>query len=280
MANKEIVATTPPAVQSWTPEQVELIKKTVANGASNDELALFLQVAKRSGLDPFTRQIHFVKRGDRATIQTGIDGYRAIAERTGTLAGIEDALYDSEDAPVPKKATVTVYKLVAGTRVGFTASARWNEYAPIYGGKLSPMWQKMPYLMLAKCAEALALRKAFPNDLSGLYTNEEMQQAERATYDTTPVADDLEIISTGDDTGEERERSAATSKPAVAGWEKGIPEKRAVIKKLLDQQSLVPLKSKDDYQDACLTITELELTPANYDAVIAKLTELQHEQSD
>src|SRR5215207_8377898 len=108
MANKEIVAATPPAVQAWTPEQIDLIKKTVANGASDNELALFLQVAKRSGLDPFTRQVHFVKRGDRATIQTGIDGYRAIAERTGTLAGIEDAVYDSEDAPFPKKAAVTV----------------------------------------------------------------------------------------------------------------------------------------------------------------------------
>ncbi|MDE2104800.1 MAG: phage recombination protein Bet, partial [Patescibacteria group bacterium] len=164
-------------IEGMTPDKVELIKNTVAKGATDNELSLFLTVAKRSGLDPFTKQIHFVKRGDTGTIQTGIDGYRAIAEHTGTLAGIDDATFDSEENQYPKKASVTVYRLIGGQRVPFTASARWSEYAPIYNGQLGKMWQKMPYLMLAKCAEALALRKAFPNDLSNLYTNEEMQQA-------------------------------------------------------------------------------------------------------
>jgi phage recombination protein Bet len=160
----------------YTEQQVNLIRNTVARGATEDELKLFLYTAARTGLDPITHQIHFVKRGRDMTIQTGIDGYRAIAERKGDLAGIEDAIYDTEDAEHPGKATVTVWRLVDGHRVSFTASARWNEYAP--QGAQSFMWNKMPYLMLAKCAEALALRKAFPNDLSGLYTDEEMQQAD------------------------------------------------------------------------------------------------------
>lgn len=164
----------------YTDAQLELIKSTVAKGATNDELKLFLYTASRSGLDPLAKQIHFVKRGGQATIQTGIDGYRAIAERKGDLAGIDDAIYDSEDGKQPKKASVTVYRLVNGQRVSFTASARWSEYAP--QGTQAFMWNKMPYLMLAKCAEALALRKAFPNDLSGLYTNEEMEQADNKTY--------------------------------------------------------------------------------------------------
>lgn len=133
-----------------------------------------MAVAKKSGLDPFTRQIHFVKRGGVGTIQTGIDGYRAIAERSGTLAGIDDAVYDDEISDHPQKASVTVYKLQGGVKTSFTASARWSEY----NQATSPIWKKMPYLMLGKCAEALALRKAFPNDLSGLYTNEEMAQAD------------------------------------------------------------------------------------------------------
>lgn len=161
----------------WTQAQVDLIKATVAKGATNDELKLFLYTAARTGLDPLTKQIHFVKRKESITIQTGIDGYRAIAERTKELAGIDDAVFDSEDNPQPKKATVTVYRIVNGQRMAFSASARWTEYFPKPPNDF--MWKKMPYLMLAKCAEALALRKAFPNDLSGLYTNEEMQQADK-----------------------------------------------------------------------------------------------------
>jgi phage recombination protein Bet len=159
----------------YSQEQIDLIKSTVAKGATNDEFKLFMVVAARSGLDPFTKQIHFVKRGDLGTIQTGIDGYRAIAERTKTLAGIDDAIYNTESEPHPNKATVTVYRLIDGQRIAFTASARWSEYVPQAGQDF--MWKKMPYLMLGKVAEALALRKAFPNDLSGLYTHEEMAQA-------------------------------------------------------------------------------------------------------
>lgn len=164
------------AKTSWTPEQLKLITNTVAKGSTPDELQLFLYTAKRTGLDPLTKQIHFVKRGGQMTVQTGIDGYRAIAERTGQLAGIDDAIFDTEKEVHPNKATVTVWRMVGGQRVSFTATARWREYAPV--GSQAFMWNKMPYLMLSKCAEALALRKAFPNDLTGIYTYEEMHQAD------------------------------------------------------------------------------------------------------
>jgi phage recombination protein Bet len=154
-------------------QQLELLQNTVAQGATREELKLFLLIAHRARLDPFTRQIHFVKRGASATIQTGIDGYRAIAERSGTLAGIDDAVYDTDIEPHPNKASVTIYRMVDGTRVPFTASARWQEYIPARGQDF--MWRKMPYFMLGKVAEALALRKAFPNDLSGIYIHEELQ---------------------------------------------------------------------------------------------------------
>ena len=194
---------------------IELIKRTIAKDATDDELKLFLYTAQRTGLDPLTRQIHFVKRDSKKknldtgvwetvsqmTVQTGIDGYRAIAERSNTLAGIDDAIFDSEDKEHPAKATVTVHRILNGVRCPFTATARWSEYAQIYekdeyidnrktGKKITttgPMWKKMPYLMLAKCAEALALRKAFPNDLSGIYTNEEMQQADNQVVATEHV---------------------------------------------------------------------------------------------
>jgi phage recombination protein Bet len=165
----------PPQPQAFTPDQVELIKKTVAVGATDDELQLFMYVAKKTGLDPFTRQIYAIKRQGKMGIQTGIDGYRVVADRTGLLAGISDPSHtEAENAKYPLTATVTVKKLLPnGAVADFTATARWSEYNA--GG---PMWAKMPYLMLGKCAEALALRKAFPADLSGVYTTEEMAQAD------------------------------------------------------------------------------------------------------
>jgi phage recombination protein Bet len=176
----------------WDREQIDLIKATVAKGTTDDELRLFLYVCKRTGLDPLTRQIHAIKRWSKAenretmAIQTGIDGYRLTAARTQQHAGTDDATYDTEDGDAPGKATVTVWRFSHGQRVPFTASARWSEYAQ----ENSPMWRRMPYLMLAKCAEALALRKAFPAELSGLYTHEEMMQADTApdqpTLRTTP----------------------------------------------------------------------------------------------
>lgn len=176
-----------------TRPQLELIKRTVAKGATDDELRLFIQVCKGANLNPFLRQVHLVKRWDSKTgqevgaIQVGIDGFRAVAESSGQYAGNDDPNFEGEDEitydskiqkgiklTVPKKATVTVYKLLEGQRYGFTATARWSEYYP--GAKMGFQWHIRPYLMLGKCAEALALRKAFPKLLSGMYAAEEMDR--------------------------------------------------------------------------------------------------------
>jgi len=198
---------------SWTHEQVELIKRTIAVNATHDELQLFLYQAKRTGLDPLSRQIHFVKRKDKGTIQTAIDGYRLIADRTGKYAGSDDYLFDEgipqylhmigKDGKAPVTATVTVYKMCDGSKVAFTATAGWSEYFP--GEAQGFMWKKMPYLMIGKCAEALALRKAFPAELSGIYTNEEMQQADAVpatAHASTPVSQEWHVPNYGPDAGQ------------------------------------------------------------------------------
>ena len=177
----EAITTKPPELSR---EQIELVKSTVAKGATDEELKLFLYVCKIRGLDPLARQIHAIKRysGDelQLTIQTGIDGYRVIAERTGSYAGNDDPVFGPEVQEPwgkrPEWATATIWKMVGGQRYAFAATARWAEYFPSHE-KSQFFWKKMPYGQLAKCAEALALRKAFPNDLSGVYTDEEMQQA-------------------------------------------------------------------------------------------------------
>jgi phage recombination protein Bet len=159
---------------TFSNEQVGLIKRTLCAGATNDEMEMFLGQCQRTGLDPFAKQIYLVKRQNKMCIQTGIDGFRLIAERSGQYAGNDDPVFDDEDSP--KKATVTVHKIINGIRCPFTASARWSQYYP--GDAQGFMWKKMPHVMLGKCAEALALRKAFPQELSGLYTTEEMSQAD------------------------------------------------------------------------------------------------------
>lgn len=190
---------------TWTAEKTKLLKDILAHKITDDELRLFKYVCKKTGLDPFMRQIHIVKRWDAsrnrevATFQTGIDGYRVIAERSCEYAGSDKPVFvyltkkgveklKSQDLPVPQvnlqSAAVTVYRIVQGQRVGFTATAYWDEYAQYgHNGELTRFWSRMPRAQLAKCAEALALRKAFPANLSGLYTNEEMQQAENPVRD-------------------------------------------------------------------------------------------------
>jgi len=157
-----------------TPAQEDLSKSQIAVGATDDELKLFLHVADKSGLDPLSRQIYFIKRSGKMTIQTGIDGFRAVADRTGQYVGSSDPVFE-DNGKIPAKATVTVNKVVGGIVGNFTATARWEEYYP--GKSQGFMWDKMPHTMLGKCAEALALRKAFPAQLSGLYTGDEMDQA-------------------------------------------------------------------------------------------------------
>ena len=160
--------------ENITPDQVDLIKSQIAVGATDDELKLFLHVADKSGLDPLSKQIYFIKRSGKMTIQTAIDGFRSIADRTGQYISSEEPVFE-EIGNNPVKATVTVGKIVQGVEGKFTASARWSEYYP--GKSQGFMWDKMPHTMLGKCAEALALRKAFPSQLSGLYTGDEMAQA-------------------------------------------------------------------------------------------------------
>lgn len=175
---------------NFTRDQVDLIKSTVAKGTTDNELALFLYAAKRTGLDPLVRQIHAVKRGGQMAIQTGIDGYRLIADRTGRYAPGKVTWEFDGDKIV--SATATVKKLVGETWHEIEATAYFDEYKVDVG----PMWKKMPKLMIAKCAEALAIRRAFPSEVSGVYTNEEMQQADNNVVDVTPTVVDSDTTNT------------------------------------------------------------------------------------
>lgn len=201
-ASKSIQVSKP---RRLTKSEVELLKRTVAKGVSEDEFALFLWVCKKHKVDPLTRQIHCVRRwlqkhhqdeksiwvgGYQMTIQMGIDGYRSLAGRDHPdYGGCDEPEFEfaGTEKRIPSVARIRLWK--KGLEHPVVGVAYWDEYAPKDMEKPEAFfWKKMPKHMLAKCAEALALRKGYP-ELSDIYTNEEMSQA----YDEH-TSDGREII--------------------------------------------------------------------------------------
>jgi phage recombination protein Bet len=192
------------ATTSSLRDQLDLIKRTVAKGASDLELELFVKQCERTGLDPFARQIYAIKRWDAQAgqevmqTQVSIDGLRTLASDTGEMAGQDGPYWCGPDGkwldvwlgPGEPRASKVVVLRGSGDslRAVFTGVALYDSYCQTRkDGRPTRMWEQMGPEMLAKCAEALALRKAFPQKLSGLYTSDEMGQSSN----TAPPERDL-----------------------------------------------------------------------------------------
>lgn len=269
----------------WTAQQVAALKTLgVSNDVTQADLAIFLTQSKRTGLDPFSRQIYMIGRKQKTpngyetkqTIQVGIDGLRAIAHRVAQqcheVFSMSDTLWADNSgtwhdvwlAPTPPAAAKVSVKRGGGV---FSAVAIFKEYAPVYNGKLSGMWSTKPALMIAKCAEALALRKAFPSDMSGIYTDDEMSRAEDVSAPTV-----VEV------SAQQQAETTSHSRPQLSTQEQreqilemlaeaGIHDRLKAINYLKHTAHMPPTKE------------EADLLIANRETVIRKASAWVREQS-
>ena len=179
-----------PDQDHWTEQQLAAIGDCIIGDprqATPPMLDQLLHVCQHTGLDPWARQIYLRVQAGRASMQTSIDGLRLVAQRAARADGGRLSyrptewcgpdgqwrdIWLADEPPAAARIIVTIGD------AAYPAVARWAEYGSDRG-----MWRKMPALMLGKVAEALALRRSCPADLSGLYTHEEMAQAEAGPRD-------------------------------------------------------------------------------------------------
>lgn len=148
------------------PDMVNTIRQTVAKGATDAQLQMFLAVCKRTGLDPFLKEIWYVP--DRGTIMAGRDGYLRVANEHPMFDGMETRV-ERDSNNIPIKAICSVYRKDRSHPI--TCEAYYSEYK-----KASPVWNQYPSAMISKVAEVLALKRSF--SINGVVTEEEIGDGE------------------------------------------------------------------------------------------------------
>ncbi len=174
------------------------LQNSVFPGAKEESILLAIDYCKARKLDILKKPCHIVpmsvtdaKTGSkqwRDVIMPGIYEQRITAFRTGQMAGQDEPEFGEDitykNVTAPKWCKVTVYRFVNGQRCAFSHTEYFSEAcATTKDGSINSMWTKRPRGQLAKCAEAGALRKAFPDELGGVMTAEEMAEEQQANHE-------------------------------------------------------------------------------------------------
>jgi len=195
-----------------TPDQIKILAQAgvIPFDTPPAMLEVFAHACKQHNLSPFKKEIYLVKYNSNQGAQyhniVGIDGFRIKAARTGQQGGIDDPRYNVQangqfetaaqvktSGKLPVSCTITVYRLISGQRCPFTATVIFDEYYPAVaaahgGGKQSfSKAATMPFNMIAKCAEAKALKMAFSDELAGLHIEEEAAAFEDTTISAAEI---------------------------------------------------------------------------------------------
>lgn len=283
-----------------TEEQIKVIKEQLAPKASSIEFLTFIETSKRLKLDPLARQIYLIGRWDSRKKKeifmpmVSIDGARTIADRSGVYAGQDAPLYCDESgewkelwtsSKPPVAAKVTVHRANGSV----TAVALFKDYLP--PEKQRFMWNKMPCVMIAKCAEMLALRKAFPNNLSGVYVKEEMEQAGfvettgsevvgkaiplEEVVDSTRDKYESHIVNTSPSPAAEPKREIKSAKDvsfSIGNYENNSPKKVEKVRPSRDTDFLI----KEAFKSSGITRDELaSIISQLYNTTYGNLSEIQ-----
>lgn len=210
------------------------------------EFDTFIEYARRAGLDPFRRQISAIVFGKKAKDKSrrrvafvvGIDGYRAMADRTGTYMPHSEppSFVQCEQTPTNPagllSCTVRVKKYAHGGWHEFSATAYWDEFAPVEEEwaevegrwqpsgkkKLADNWRKMPRVMLAKVAESQALRRGWPDTFAGSYTDDEIERERVLDLTASEVVEQQEVA--------ERQARLGGAHAVMVSWSPEAPLER------------------------------------------------------